>query len=203
MEHVVIAEKRTEVGKGPNHRLRQSGRIPAVVYGHDEAFSISLDERDFMRDFKNVSESTILSLAIGKTKRDVLIKDYQENVINGRILHVDFFEVEAGKKLRTHVAIHLVGTPPEVREGGILENPLHEVEIECLPKDLVEAIDVSIDTLSSAHALHVGDISAPAGVKILTNSDAVIAAVVHHKEVAETEEEETAGGVVETASESE
>ncbi|AFG37931.1 50S ribosomal protein L25 [Spirochaeta africana] len=201
MEHVIVAEKRTEVGKGPNNRLRAAGRIPAVVYGHDDAFSVSMDERDFMREFKVVSESTILNLKVGKEKRDVLIKDYQEDVITGRVLHVDFYEVEAGKKLRTHVALHLVGTPNEVREGGILENPLHEVEIECLPKDLVEAIDIPIENLTSAHALHVGDITPPTGIRIVTNSDAVVAAVVHQRAEAAGEEDEAEEGATETPAE--
>lgn len=199
MEHVITAEKRTETGKGPNNRLRSSGKIPAVVYGHSDAVSIALNERDFSREFHKVSESTILNLKFDKQNLEVLIKDYQEDVITGRILHVDFYEIEKGKKLRTHVSIHLTGTPDEVREGGILENPLHEVEIECLPKDLPEDIKIDIKNLSSAHALHVGEITPPEGVKILTNPDAVVAAVVHAKAAATTDEEAEEVVVEETA----
>ena len=181
MEHKVIAEKRTEVGKGPNNRLRQSGRIPAIVYGHDEPIPVSLEERSFMLAFKNISESTLVELGIGKDKRNVLVKDYQEDVLSGRVLHVDFFEVEAGKKLRTHVAIHLVGTPQEVREGALLETQLHEVEIECVPKDLPDTIDVPVEGLTSEKALHVSDIKVPAGVRVVTNGDAVVAAIVRSR----------------------
>ncbi len=194
MENVVVAESRTEVGKGANGRLRRAGKLPAVMYGHAGAQSIVLDEREFGLAFKNTSESTILKLKIGKKESDVLIKDYQEDVLSGRLLHVDFFEIERGKKLRTHIAIHLEGTPQEVREGAVLENPLHEVEVECLPKDLIDVLNISVEDLTSTHALHVGDIKAPEGIRILTNADAVVAAVVHQREtVAATEEGEAAG----------
>ena len=97
MEHVIDAEVRTQVGKGNNKRLRRNGKMPAVVYGHEEPLSIALDERNFIQEFKTISESTIVRLKLGKESRDVLVRDFQEDVLTGRVLHVDFYEIEKGK----------------------------------------------------------------------------------------------------------
>jgi len=195
MEKTLNAQKRTEFKKGPVGRLRRSGRIPGVVYGHTDPQPISVDEKDFEHTFKTISESTIISLKLDKKGYDVLVKDYQEDILTGRILHIDFYEVEAGKLLRTHVSVHVHGTPVGAREGGILEVPLHELEIECLPKDIPAEISIEIGDLNIGDSIHVADVTAPEGVKILNNPDQVIALVAaQREEIVEEEEAEVASG---------
>lgn len=169
----VRAERRT----GAARRLRRAGKIPAIIYGHHDPIAVTVDGLEFLREFKVISESQIIQLAVDGETYDVLIKDYQEDILTGNVEHIDFFEIEAGKALRTHIGLHLHGSPAGVRMGGILEQPLHEVEIECLPKDIPDAFNVDVTGLNIGDSIHVADLTAPEGVKILTNEDQVIALV--------------------------
>lgn len=190
-DKVLNVEAREGKGTSDSRRARAEGKIPAVVYGHSEPRHVLINRREFSATFKHISESEIVTLKLGKNEIKVLIKDYQSDMVRGELMHIDFFEIEAGKTLKARVPLHVHGTPVGVREGGILEAPLHELEIECLPKDLPASIEIDISNLETSAALHVRDIAVPEGVNVLTNEDQVVAAVTHAKaEVVETEEEE-------------
>jgi large subunit ribosomal protein L25 len=193
MEKKTLTIEERQIGrKSINRKLRRNGKIPAIIYGHNKPVAISLDEHEFMTKFKAMPENVIINLDTGKNKYDVLIKDYQEDIIHGKITHIDFFEIEKGKLLRTHVPIHLDGTPIGVKEGGILEHLLHEVEVECLPKDLPETIHIDVTDLQIHHPVHIKDITAIAGVKFLNSPDQVVCLVEIKAAVEEVEEEEAA-----------
>jgi large subunit ribosomal protein L25 len=183
---------RKELRKKPARRLRKEGKIPAIIYGHTGSHAITVDEHEFNTKFHTVSENTIITLSTEDGSYDVLVKDFQENTLTGRILHIDFYEIERGKTLKTHVPVHLEGVAPGIREGGILEHRLHELEVECLPKDLPEDIVIDISGLSIGNTIHVSEIETPEGVKILDMDDNVIVTISHKKaeEVVEEEEEE-------------
>ncbi len=186
----LTAQLRTETKKGAARRLRRAGRIPAVMYGHREPLLLSIDAREFSRKFQQISESTIIHLAAGDATYDVLVKDFQANNIIERLEHIDFFEIERGKVLRARVLLHYVGNPVGVREGGLQELLVHEVEVECLPRHLPERIDVDIENLGVGQSLHVADMPVPEGVRVTTPPEQVLALVAHKvEEVDETEEE--------------
>ena len=191
-EKHLTAELRSDFNKGANRRLRKVGRIPAIVYGHDEPIAISISEREFHKEFHTISESTLIQLAIEGKDRQVLVKDYQEDIIRGEILHIDFFEVEKGKALHTNVPVVLDGSPVGVREGGVLEHGIYELEISCIPKDLPSEIHIDISGLNIGDSIHVGDVTAPEGVTILNNDDQTIAVCAMPRAVVEEEEEEEA-----------
>jgi len=149
-----------------------------------------VDEKDFHKAFSEISESTIITLKVDTAERDVLIKDYDEDIRTGRIMHIDFYEIERGKKLRTHVGIELTGSPKGVREGGILEHSLYELEIECLPKDIPEHIVVEIGDLETGHSLHVSDIAIPEGVRVLNSPEQTVVAVAMPRAIEEEAVEE-------------
>jgi len=184
------AEPRKAAGSGPARRLRKSGKIPAVIYGHHEPEVITIDAREFRDTVKSVAESAIIHIDLDGKGFDVLIKDYQVDTLSGQTLHLDFFEIERGKKLKTHVAVHHTGTPVGVREGGVLSIPTRELDIECLPKDIPEEILIDISELNIGDSIHVSDITPPAGVEILSNQDQVLALVEHQQREVEAEEEE-------------
>lgn len=199
MEQIILnGITRTTSGKGHARALRRDGRIPAVVYGHSEPISLSVEAREFHKEFHTVSESQLITLKFDKEERTVLIKDYSEDITNGEILHIDFYEVEAGKKLHTRIALELDGSPVGVREGGVLEHTLYEVDIECLPKDIPEHLVVDVSGLSQGDSLHISDIPVPPGVTILNNQDQTVASVTIPRAIVEEdeEEEETAAGEV-------
>ena len=184
------AETRTAFKKGASKRLRRDGKIPAIIYGHNGTATVSVDAHEFHTNFKTVSENTIINLSVGKKSYDVLVKDYQEDILTGNILHIDFFEIEAGKSLRTNIPVHLEGTPIGVREGGILEHLLYNVEVECLPKDIPERIDLEVEQLHIGESIHISEVEVPEAVRILSPPDQVIVAITTIKIVEEAVAEE-------------
>jgi large subunit ribosomal protein L25 len=170
------------------------------MYGRTgKAVTIDLDALEFANGVKNISESTIVKVEIDGKTHEAFVKDTQRNIMDGRILHVDFYEVESGIALRARVSIHLHGSPIGVREGGVLEVPLHEIEVECLPKDLPERLDVDISGLKVNQSIHVRDLDLGAGVRLVSGGDQVVALVKFAKaESAAQSEEEAAAEEPET-----
>jgi large subunit ribosomal protein L25 len=171
------------------------------LYGRSgKGISIDLDAKEFVTGVKNISESTIVKVEIDGKPHDAFVKDTQRNITNGTIIHVDFYEVESGVALRAKVSIHIHGTPVGVREGGVLEFPLHEIEVECLPKDLPERIDVDVSELKVNQSLHVRDIPLGEGVRLISGADQVVALVKFAKaEAAAPAEEEAAAAAAPAA----
>jgi large subunit ribosomal protein L25 len=179
MEQVTLAyQDRTQLKKAASRRLRASGQIPAVVYGQNGAVSISVDAHQFSLKFAAVGENTVIKLQNGKTEYEVLVKDYQDDILTGHIQHVDFYHVSATKTLHARVPVHLTGNAIGIRNGGLLEQVTHEIEVECLAKDLPHSIKVDVSGLDLHQGISVKDLAVAAGVKVLTNADSVIAHVV-------------------------
>jgi large subunit ribosomal protein L25 len=188
MSKVVLkAKNRQKYGSAESRRIRRSGRIPAVIYGRSgKSLSIDLDSSEFSKSTKGISESTILKIEVEDKSFDAFVKGTQRNIIDGKILHIDFYEVESGVVLRAKVVLVLSGNPIGVREGGMLETPSHEIEVECLPKDLPERIEIDISNLRANQSFYVRDIKLAQGVKLLSNPDQVIALVKFAKAEAST-----------------
>lgn len=179
MEQVTLAfQERKELKKSASRRLRVSGSIPAVVYGQDGAVSIAVNAHEFELRFASFGENTVIKLQNGKTVYEVLVKDYQDDVLTGKVQHIDFYHVSATKTLHAKVPVHLTGTAIGVRNGGLLETVSHEIEVECLAKDIPHDIKVDVTNLEMNASVYVRDLVFPAGVKVLTNADAVVAHVI-------------------------
>jgi large subunit ribosomal protein L25 len=180
MAKTIAAELRTQIQKGANNRLRHTGRIPAVVYGHEAPVHVHINAHDFSNQFKKISESEIVTLELGKKKHNVLIKDYQRNILKGTITHIDFYEVSKDHVLKTHVPLLLGNVNDAIRAAGaMVELSLHELEVECLPAALPESIIVDASELSLEHAIHVRDLKLPKGVKVLNSGDQVVVHAGH------------------------
>ena len=182
---VLKAKNRAGAGSGAARRVRRNGRVPGVLYGSSgKAVSLDLDAKEFATGIKGISESTIVKVDIDGKSHDVFVKNTQRNILDGKILHVDFYEVQSDKVLRAKVTIILQGNPIGVREGGILEFPLHEIEVECLPKDLPERIELDVSGLGANQSIHVRDIPLAQGVRVISGQDQVVALVKYAKETA-------------------
>lgn len=192
------AKPRTEdFGSAGARRLLRSGQIPAVIYGKKDPVHIALDAREFTNKMRHFSETALLKIAVGRKHYEVLLKDYQEDLIRGEIKHVDFYEVTRGQALRTLVSVVLKGSPIGTREGGVLDQVLHEIEIECLPKDLPDSIEADVSHLEINQALHLRDIKFPETIKVLEDMSRTVASVKGVKaEVVETAAEEEAAAIV-------
>lgn len=186
MEHKTLsAELRKEFGKGPSRRFRSEGKIPAVVYGHENR-SITVNAREFSRKFKTISENTIITLSLGKENLEVLIKDYDEDIVTSTIEHIDFLEIEKNKKVKTHVPVVLKGNSPGVKEGGVLVQKISEMEVECLPQNLPDQIVVEVGALQTGHSIHVRDIAAIDGVTFIASGNDTVVVVNHSKSGSES-----------------
>jgi len=183
---------RTEFKTGAAKRLRRDGKIPAIIYGHQKPLAISVDAHEFHTKFKIISENIIIKLTIGSESYDVLVKEFQENIIKEKITHIDFYEVEKGKLLKTHVPIKIVGTAVGVKMGGIFEFLLHELEVECLPRNLPEKIIVNIDTLDLGKSIHVKDLGLSEDIKSVNSENQVVCHVIRKKDTIEKPESEEA-----------
>jgi large subunit ribosomal protein L25 len=123
----------------------------------------------------------IIELRVEEQAHEVLIRDFQEDSISGRVTHIDFYEVEKGKMLRTNVGVLLKGAAVGVREGGVLETFVHELEVECLPVNLPERIEVDVSELALGHSIHVRQMAVPEGVRVLNSPDQVVCTIVHKR----------------------
>ncbi len=194
MEQVTLAfQDRKELKKSASRRLRVSGRIPAVVYGQEGAVPISVDAHEFSHRFASFGENTVIKLQNGKTVYEVLVKDYQDDILSGHIQHIDFYHVSATKTLHAKVPVHLVGTAAGTREGGLLERVSHEIEVECLAKDIPHDVKVDVSALGMNDSIYVRDLKFAPGIKVLTNIDAVVAHVISTRSLDSVPETETAG----------
>lgn len=170
----LTAEERQPNGTRAVRRLRAQGRIPAIVYGRTKALPISIDAKEFSHLFTHVSENVLIDLTLPRGTRHVIVKDYSTNVLTGEMVHLDFLEVRKGKVLRTHTPVVPVGISTGVRSGGVFEQPAHEIEIECIPKNLPQQIEMDITELQVGDSFHVSDLVLPKGVAVLSNPEMVL-----------------------------
>jgi large subunit ribosomal protein L25 len=180
MESIALtATKRTVKGKA-TAKLRKSGKLPAVLYGHMlQTSDIEINERDFAKVFKSAGESTLVNLSLDGKSQPVLIQDVQNHYLTGSPIHVDFYAVNMNEKLKAKIPLHFVGESMAVKNlGGTLMKNLSEIEVECLPADLPHAFEVDISILNTFEdAIHVRDLNVSDRVAILTPVDEVIGSV--------------------------
>ena len=190
-EKIINAVKRDSNGSANARRLRVSGKIPAVVYGAVENTPISLDAHGFWLMVRDFGQNFVGDLVIDDAPvQKVLLKDLQYSPAKGDILHADFVAISMTDKLDVSLPIVIVGDAPGTAAGGIVEQILGELEIECLPDDMVEHIVVDISELEIGDSIFVADLKLPKGVANLTDGElAVVSVAVPRVE----DEEEDAG----------
>ena len=193
-------------GKGLARKLRRSGEIPATVYGHDRtAQSLAVDAHELTLLLSRVNaESTLIDLSVdGGRPTKALIREIQRHPSRTVVLHLDLFRIRAGEKLNVAIPIRLIGTPVGVRDaGGVLQESMYELTVECLPEDIPTSIDIEIDDLELGQSVHVSQLSVPKAV-ILNDPEVVICTVTMPTvaSVDEESEEEVDGEETEGASE--
>jgi large subunit ribosomal protein L25 len=185
-QNVLEAQPREAGTKNHARRVRREGKIPAVVYGASkDAVSVSVDPRHVLRILRSDSgHNTIFDLALnGGERTKAMIVDWQYEPIKGHLLHIDLKRIAMDKALRVNVPIVLQGVAEGVKtEGGILEQMLREVEIECLPGDIPSHIDVDISHLTFGKVLRVADLPHNPKLKFLSDANQPVAHVTSVKE---------------------
>ena len=195
-EYKLTAQRRAESGKGPARRARAAGRVPAVLYGHGmEPVQLSVDAREFGHALRTGAGSNVLiELTVGRAKHLALPKEIQRHPVRGSFLHVDFLAVRRGEKVQVPVPLHLVGQAPGVREGGIADQDLYQVNVEAEVTAVPEAVEADVSGLGLGDVLRVADLKAPGGAVILDDPEASVVSVVAPTVEAEPEAAEAAEG---------
>ena len=184
---LIEAQPRKDEQRGKNEarRLRAQGRIPAVLYGAKrDAVPVSVDPKQISRVLTSESgHNTIFDLQVGTEKTKAMIVDWQYEPIKGKLLHIDLKRIAMDERLRVKVPIMLIGEPAGVKQqGGILEQVLREVELECLPGDIPSHIDVDVSELVFGHVKRVSDLPHGGKVKFLTDENQAVAHITAVKE---------------------
>lgn len=184
MARNLTAQPRTETGKNNNNRLRVEGFVPVTMYSHGKAESLKVNAKEFSSVFgKHISESVIVDLAISNgDKCHVIVKDYQRDPVTEQLLHLDFYKVTAGEKIKTSVPVEIVGSPIGVRSGGVFEVIDRMLLVECLPLELPEKISIDVTALEIDQGIHIKDIPTPPSMKILLDPEHIIAHVTTVRE---------------------
>src|SRR6266487_2828060 len=176
----LAAKPRTSTGKGGARQARFQGKVPAVIYGHGrDTQPLELEAKALEKALQGVEPaSTIIDLAVdGKTVK-TLIREIQRHPIRPDIIHFFFYETPATEKVKLKVPVHLVGNPDGVRNaGGVLDQVTREVEIEVLPENIPDRVELDVTALKIGDSLHVRELTIP-NAKILTGADLTIATVV-------------------------
>ena len=187
-------EERPERGTRAAKRLRREGYVPGVVYGGKDGDSTSFKVNALA--LRHVlAGSALIDLKVAGKTRPVIVKDQHQHPVRDELLHIDLLEVRLDEKIQTQVSVHLEGAEeaPGIKEGGVLEHVTHQLNIEALPTDIPDAIQVDVSGLEIAATMHLSELTPPQGVTFLDDpDDTLIATVVVPTEVEEPEiEEET------------
>jgi len=177
MEQMTLnAEVREGTGSTASRRLRRQRRIPAVVYGHKEGpISITLNWEDVQRVVSHRIKT--LKLVVGGKTDQVLVRDVQFDTFGEQVLHVDFERIAMDEVIEVECPVELVGTAKGAAAGGVVERPVSDLKVSCLPGNIPDVIKVSISHLAIGDTIHVRDVTAPEGVKILTGPGAILVTI--------------------------
>jgi large subunit ribosomal protein L25 len=190
------AAPRHDGGKGVARKLRSAGRVPAVLYGHGEqprALSVNAHELGLLVGSVNVQNSIVTLDIDGEGPKDVLLREVQMHPYKPEPLHVDFFHVNARETLHVKIPVRLHGTPVGVHtDGGVLDQVLHELEVECLPGNIPDSVEIDIANLVLGESVRVGDVPAVEGVKFLQDGELPIASIVASRAAISEADEEPA-----------
>ncbi|MHB8481785.1 MAG: 50S ribosomal protein L25 [Nitrospiria bacterium] len=178
----LIVQKREISGKGPARQLRFQGKIPAVLYSAGKSTRIVLNPSDVRKIVHSkTGENTMLNMKIEgeKSQQDrlAIFRDFQKDPLTGEILHVDLFEISIDKPLRVKVPLEMVGNPIGVKEGGVLQHLIREVEIEGLPLAIPDHLKFDVTSLPIGGAVHVDEIPLVEGIQMLSEGRQVVVSV--------------------------
>jgi large subunit ribosomal protein L25 len=199
----LAAERRTEIGRSAVRKLKARGAVPAIIYGaKDKPEPLQISRRDINALLSHASGENILvelEIAGDGKNRLALVQEVQHSPVGGDVLHVDFHAVSMDERIEAEVPLEPIGIPNGVKNfGGLLEQNVRALAIECLPKDLPDKLTVDVSALEIGDSIHVRDIALPEGVRTKIQPDltvfSVLAPTVEEEPVAEVAAEAAAAG---------
>jgi large subunit ribosomal protein L25 len=180
MERKLKANRRDAAGKGAARKLRTTGQVPGVVYGHGmEPVPVAVNERELYHILHTDAGSNVLiDLSVGSDRHLTLAREIQRDHVRGQFVHVDFLAVRRDEKIQVDVPVELVGESHGVKEGGVVEHHLWEVRLQCLPGDVPQRIEGDVTKLGIGESLKVGQLTLPPGVELLSDPEETVVSVV-------------------------
>jgi large subunit ribosomal protein L25 len=183
------AEVREHTGSKAAAAIRQNGRIPAIVYGHkEEPVAISLDAHDFVEGLHHGHR--LMDITVAGNTGKMIVKDVQYDHLGRRIIHVDLMRVDVTERIKMSVPIELKGTAKGTQEGGVVEQHMDHLDVECPVIAIPESFVVSVKDLDVGQVIHAGEIALPEDVKLLTPADTIMVSCRVLQEVKTTEQVE-------------
>jgi large subunit ribosomal protein L25 len=180
MAEVLTVKRRDAHGKHATKRLRNSGGVPAVLYGHgQDNVHLTIASDQLAAALRHHSRVVQLS---GEISEQALIRELQWDTFGIEVLHVDFARVSADEKVRVTVSVELRGEAPGLRDGGVVDHHLHEVEIECLAASIPEKLQVSVNHLALGQAIKVSQLELPANTTVLADGDEIVVQCIERVE---------------------
>ncbi|QKY70893.1 50S ribosomal protein L25/general stress protein Ctc [Lentibacillus sp. CBA3610] len=174
------AAKREDLTKSATKQVRVSGNVPSVVYGKDkESKAISVNSIELVKTVRDEGRNAIISLDIENEKPvDVMLHEYQTNPLRDEVIHADFYIVNMAEEMDVSVSLSLDGEPAGVKDGGILQQPLYELQVRAKPADIPEAITVDVSEMGIGDTLAVSDLAKADHYEIIEEEDTTVATVV-------------------------
>jgi len=190
MSTVLHAKERKELRHSALRKIRENGNIPAIIYGAKvESKPVFVSSADLTKTIRTVGRNGVISLDVDGSKHDVVLTDYQEDFIKNEIIHVDFLAVDKSSKINVEVRLVLVGDAAGVKDGGVLQQPVHQISITSTPDNIPPQIEVDITNLQVGETVLVGDIPSAGAFTINHEDEEVVASILPPKQ----EEEINAG----------
>ena len=197
MSHVLVAKERTDFKQSTLRKLRENGEIPAVVYGNENrSKAISVNNADLRQALKKIGRNGIILLDCQGKQYQVMLSEYQKDPVNQEMYHADFLVVDMSEEVQANVRVNLVGKASGVKDGGVLQQSLHEVTLTAKPGDIPESIDIDVTELEVNETIYVSDIMVKDGVSINHSGDEVIASILAPRQEREISTGEQQGGGV-------
>jgi large subunit ribosomal protein L25 len=179
MSNILAAQERKELQRSTLRQLRDNGNIPAVVYGNNnESTAISINSIDFQKTLKDVGRNGIISLEFQGNTHNVMLTDYQKDPLKNEIFHVDFLIVNMSEELQAQVRVNLIGVSKGVKDGGVLQQSVHELTITAKPNDIPENIDIDVSELEVGDTITIADIKGNDSITINHDDEEVLASVL-------------------------
>ena len=167
------AEAREHTGSKSAAKVRHDGRIPAIVYGHqEEAKAISLDAHDFIEGLHHGHR--VLDVQVGRKKETVMVKEVQYDHLGKNIVHADLMRVDVTERVKVSVPLELKGIAKGTHEGGVISAQMAHIEVECVVTEIPESIPVNIKDVGVGDAIHAGEVALPEGMTLVTAPETVI-----------------------------
>ncbi len=192
----LVASKREKLGSAEARRLRRRGLIPGILYGRSKPVAIAVAERDLRAALTTAAGThAVLDVAVdGGASHSAILKEFQLSTVRGKLSHVDLQEVRLDQPIQSAVAVHLVGEPAGVKEGGVLSQVTNEVRVQALPLEMPEHLDVDVSGMHIGDTLRLTELVVPDGVALLDDlEETVLATVTLPTRVEEPEVEATEG----------